>query len=505
MNESRVGSKRNKTRSLIAMAGSALLAGMAAANPPLTNRSFEIVGPNGSPTVHAPPAPGGAGPSAAESWGVFHNTAGGPNTTVTEIVTTTLPLSPGVRMIRVETDGANNGLSQTTGGPGTGPPNCIVSGWVFVNSGVVGMGGGNHGNTQPTSIVTTTTGAWEHLQVKNLDSPCNSIIFYSIGGGADFYVDDVDLKELQVNDVYHPVEYSNSFDEKAIAGGGNHNGLDPGQILYTEAKDIIGPPYPTDVVDFFPGIENGNEPDAQIDALANGCDGFFDDVASDADRLIVSIGSDPGPIVPIAAYYEDPTGATGVQFTHRDLNDGNQLGDIEDVDALELWRGKDALPLDDSNFFSIQGDASGVSIFSYITGVPTTYITRAQILAALVTLDFDAPVGDVDVDALMVKDTGQPGIWDSGDEILFSIRAAPATGWTGVEIIHSRFGGPASFLIHGGHAWDTSLVLATLFPVDVDDNEVDAIEAPEPGLAAGLLGGLGMLLGLDQLRRRRQG
>jgi hypothetical protein len=484
---------------LVALGG--LLALPASANPPLANSSFEIIGPNGSPTVHSPPAPGGAGVSAADSWGVFHNTAGGPNTTVTEIVPTTLPVAgAGARMIHVTTDGALNGITQVTGAPGTGPPSCTVSGWVLALSGTVGMGGGNHGNTQPTSITTTTTGVWEYLQVENLDSPCNTIIFYSIDAGADYYVDAAGLLEHQAAEIVPPLEYSNDLDEKAIAAGGNHNGLDPGQILYSEPPDTPADANPQDVVDFFPAIESGNEPDAQVDALAHGADGFFDEVRDDEERLIISIDADPGVAQQVAAYFEDPDGSTGVQYTHRDLNDPNFIGDLDDVDALELWRTLQDVNLDDSNYFSLVGDVGGGSVWNYIGGVPVVYITPAEILSAIAPLGFEGEEGDVDVDALMVKDTGVVGTWDYGDEILFSVRSAG--GWTGGEIVHWEWSLPAAFLIHGGHAWDSSFSLATAFPVDENDQEVDAIEAvPEPGVVVSLLSGVVLLGALSRLRR----
>jgi hypothetical protein len=103
----------------------------------------------------------------------------------------------------------------------------------------------------------------------------------------------------------------------------------------------------------------------------------------------------------------------------------------------------------------------------------------------------------------MVKDTGSAGVWDAGDEILFSIRGAG--GWTGAEIVHLRFGSPASFLFHGGHDWDPSFVLASAFPVESSDQEVDAIEAvPEPGTLLVLACGSLLLRRLDARRRRRR-
>ncbi|MBW2420414.1 MAG: hypothetical protein JRH19_17870, partial [Deltaproteobacteria bacterium] len=176
------------------------------------------------------------------------------------------------------------------------------------------------------------------------------------------------------------------------------------------------------------------------------------------------------------------------------------------VDGLELWRGMDDATLDDADYFSTQGDATGVSIYSYITGASASYVTRAQIHGALSTLGFTGGVGDVDVDALMVKDTNGAGDWDEGDEILFSIRSA--AGWTGGEIVHWRFGSAAGYLFHGGHDWDSSFDLSTAFPVGVGDQEVDAIEAtsvPEPAELLLLACGALLLQGLDRRRRAGRG
>jgi hypothetical protein len=469
------------------------------ANPPLANTSFEIVGPNGSPTATGPLVLGAAGFSAALRWSVFHNTAG---STTTSIVSTTLGGSPGIRAMTVETDGDHNGIVQTTGGPNTGPVRCIAYGWVLVDVGVVGMGAGNGGSTQATSVVSTTTGAWEYLQVENFDTPCNEIVFYSIGGGADFTVDDVGLKEIQDIQAFQNVEYSNAIDERAIVGGGNHAGLDPGQILYTEPLDTLIDFNPMDVVDIYPAIESGDEPDAQIDALASGSDVGLDDVIDNTEALRVSFLGDPGAVTPVSVYREEITGTATEEFYQRDINFPNLPGDLEDLDAMELWRSGDTFDLDDSDFHSIEGDVGGTSVYQFLTGVPIAYITQAQIYGAISgSLNFLGVEGEVDVDALMVRDLGQAGIWDTGDEVLFSIRSADT--WTGVEIVHWRFGAAATFLSHGGHLWDSAFVPSSSFPVTDADRDVDAIEVPEPGAALGLLFGAAGLWCCNRYRRWR--
>jgi hypothetical protein len=64
-------------------------------------------------------------------------------------------------------------------------------------------------------------------------------------------------------------------------------------------------------------------------------------------------------------------------------------------------------------------------------------------------------------------------IWDTDDIIIFSIRASG--NWDGGEIVVLPFGGPASFLNHGGQIWNTAFDVATAFGVSTQ--EVDAIEA----------------------------
>jgi hypothetical protein len=471
----------------------------AAANPPLANPSFEVVGPNGPVTVNSTAAPGGAGLSAAESWGVFHNTA--PATTTTELVPTTLPLaSAGVRMLHVVADRASNGIVGVTGPFGSGPVSAVASGWVLVNSGVVGMGSGNGGQTT-LDVLSTTTGVWEYLQAPNGFSPVNEMIFYASGGPADFYVELADLTEIQEIGLSR-VEYSNLPDEQAVPGGGDHGAPDPGQVLYTEPIDLPTDSNPRDVVDFYPGIESGEEPDAQVDALANGADAGLLEVLSDSAGLLVSLAGDPGATQPIAAYEERIDGTTSEAFSHRDFNAVDVFGDIDDVDALELW-GEGASDDDpsDADYFSLEGDVGAVSVWSHISGTPLPYIQQANIGAAVIQLGFNGSADEADLDALMVLDVAPHGVWGEGDEILFSIRAA--NNWDGGELVHLRFGAFPHFLEHGGHDWDTTFGVAGAFLGAVGiGEEVDAIELPEPDALAGLLCGGLCLIALERRRVR---
>lgn len=96
--------------------------------------------------------------------------------------------------------------------------------------------------------------------------------------------------------------------------------------------------------------------------------------------------------------------------------------------------------------------------------------------ALLVDLGFPGPEETVDVDALMVKNVGDPAEWDDGDAILFSIHDPLFGAWDGDEIIYYPFGGPAQFLQHGAHAWNDGFDT-------LDGSDVDGIEArPEGGV-----------------------
>jgi hypothetical protein len=481
-----------------------LLCASAGANPPLANPSFEIVGAGGSPTVHSPPTPGGAGISAADSWGVFHNTA--PATTWTELVPTTLP-SGGARMIHVETDAIGNGLTQVTGPPFSGRLHGIASAWILTNSGVVGMGSGSHANTS-IDIQTTATGAWEYLQAPSGQVPFNTIHFYDQSGGADFYVENAHLLELQDRTSWVSLEYSNRFDENGTAAGG-HGGDDPGQVLYTEPIDTPTDANPRDAHDFFPLLEGQFEPDVQVDALAHRGDGGFQDLLANAAPLLVSIVGDPGVAQPVAVYREDVGGALGIEFTQRDLHDLDPIapGELDDVDALEMW-GDTGLPDQpgDADFYSLELDQTAAVWYDGGSG-PVAYLFPADILAAINQLGFEAPLGGADVDALMVQDTGSVrGIWDYGDAVLFSIRAA--NNWDGGEIVYLEFGMAPRFLDHGGHLWDTSFEVAMGFGIPTGQEDVDGLETipiPEPAAVGMLLCGVSLLGVLGRRRRARPG
>ena len=84
---------------------------------------------------------------------------------------------------------ANNGLVQVFGTPGTGPIDAVAEVWVYVNSGIVGLGIGDGGSNRSQQYFSQTTGQWELLTANASTSPVNEIIIYSSGGSAEFYVD----------------------------------------------------------------------------------------------------------------------------------------------------------------------------------------------------------------------------------------------------------------------------------------------------------------------------
>lgn len=156
----------------------------------LLNPSFEIVGPNGSAVEHTGYAL--VSESAAKEWYVFHNI---PGTTKTELLPSTCP-DGGPLMLRVSTDSPSNGIEQVVFNFGEGPPCIKNSVWIYVVSGQVFIGAGNGGQTGADAY-TTTTGQWEQVSAQNSYCPANLTIIYAASvGGAEFYVDLAEWREL---------------------------------------------------------------------------------------------------------------------------------------------------------------------------------------------------------------------------------------------------------------------------------------------------------------------
>lgn len=103
-------------------------------------------------------------------------------------------------MIHVVTDGDRNGLDQVFGKLNEGPLKTTGSAWVFVTKGKVGIGMGNVGNTS-IDATSTTTGKWEFIQAHNGTSPVNTLIIFSVGGGADFDADSASVETLAIKPI----------------------------------------------------------------------------------------------------------------------------------------------------------------------------------------------------------------------------------------------------------------------------------------------------------------
>jgi len=153
----------------------------------LFNARFNRVGPEGPLVVKNIP---GNGVTAARRWwalatgSIINNT---PGITTTELLPSTIV--SGGTMLHVITDTDKNGLVQVFGAIDTGPETAYACLWIYLVSGSVGIGIGNGGNTNGNDVVLNKTGSWEVLQVSNAHSPVNEIVIASLGGGAEFYVE----------------------------------------------------------------------------------------------------------------------------------------------------------------------------------------------------------------------------------------------------------------------------------------------------------------------------
>jgi hypothetical protein len=277
------------------------------------------------------------------------------------------------------------------------------------------------------------------------------------------------------------VEFSNYLDRQAVPGGGAINGLDPLQVLLTTPFDPIGPPNPKDddALDF-----GGT---GEVDALANIRDLLFGRlIANKADLLVSFLGdpnyNNPPTNIPKVAVYIEYAAGNNPLWTQVSLNNPNTPPpQLEDLDGLQLW-GFEGY----ANMYSLQGDfTSGTSIFYWNGAAPAAYVPQADIVAAVQapSLDpghFTGSASQVDLDGLMVLDNGDHA-WNSGDTIIFSIRAA--ANWDGGEIVVLPWDGKpnsAFYLNHGGHLWNTAFPVASTFHLDPPTEEVDAIEAYPP-------------------------
>ena len=199
----------------------------------LKNPSFEFVGPNGASTTITTNVPGGAGNSAAANWTLFTNTAG---LVSSELLPSTKP-GGAARMIHVVTHGDRNGLVQVFGPINTGPTQVVSSAWVFVRKGRIGIGTGNVGKTT-IDATNTTIGQWEFLQACNGFSPANTLIFHSVGEGADFFVDLARVTRIPSGE--KRPDLIARITAPAIAKAG----VDIGPLVKLAARNIGGAPAP---------------------------------------------------------------------------------------------------------------------------------------------------------------------------------------------------------------------------------------------------------------------
>lgn len=337
--------------------------------------------------------------------------------------------------------------------------------------------------------------------------------------------------------------------------------LDPLQVVSFDGipGPIGGNSGSTDAFDY--GVDSSfNYPEGQVDALANHGDFLFKQVVANTATLLFSTSADldaatmlpAGPVIAKAhVHYEAPAGTDGVWAVIEAAPAGPGPGPgvnhhvVEDLDALEVWGpeppshfGPD--PVDegyvgpantaDADRFSLDVDsASGVSVWGYDITLKSVfpYIPHFVIVDAVedlflgAGLDFDMSIRDmIDVDGTMVRDRGIVGEWDDGDELLFTIDPLidPLAGGViadGGEIMHLVNAGGVgvnSFLVHGGHTWDTAFLVAATFGYWSED--VDALEAvgvllngdtdiptPEPTALALLLVGAA-ILGVRRTRMR---
>lgn len=258
-----------------------------------------------------------------------------------------------------------------------------------------------------------------------------------------------------------PVEFSNHLDRMSNGTGGLGD-LDPAQMLYTEPDDLPGG-RPVDGVDF-------NQP-FDVDAAAAQYDYLFDVIVDGLAELLVSfVGDEVVACDSLGLPVFSETWIEQCKWTKLQLVNTTGADSLRDLDALETHG---LLGLFDVKMYSLAGDASGVSVYFFNGVSSSAFVTRAQIFAAVAALGFAGVEADIDLDAMMVKDADEDGIWDTGDEILFSIDEA--ANFHGGELIVLPFGGTPTFLFHGGHLWDTSFDPIIAF--GTKKKNVDAVDA----------------------------
>ena len=184
-----------------ASAGSAQAASPAASSCPTQfflsgqlaqNPSFEVLGPDGSPTCWEPGDPTPP-PSAADGWTMHTSNSGAK--VCSALVPSTAPGPAGQRMLVFHAGGNEGGVFQDHLEL---PPNktYMFSVWVFVRTGQVAIQS-NGGVGGPTAW-STKHGEWEELRVctNSLFSTNSLVIYNQDPNGGEFAVDRVELREI---------------------------------------------------------------------------------------------------------------------------------------------------------------------------------------------------------------------------------------------------------------------------------------------------------------------
>lgn len=151
------------------------------------NPSFEIIGPNGSPTTDGlPPAS-----SAAKDW-FMHSSNNGDSVT-SSLVPTTVPGPGGTKMLRFIAGGSEGGPYQYVDLP---QKRMMFSAWVYVKRGKVVLQP-NGGNVGPNSW-SQKLNQWEQLRACTDGTVPNNflVIWQQDPNGGEFFIDRVEFKEM---------------------------------------------------------------------------------------------------------------------------------------------------------------------------------------------------------------------------------------------------------------------------------------------------------------------